>query len=615
MPRSRSLVAVAAVFALGCAHASSTPTAGGAEADALARSVIAEVEAVRGLKATSPIRVQVLAAGPFTARLQNKELGQLGAAGDVQAVWIAFGFAGPGTDASRTVQEVMDEQVAGFYSPKDKTLYIRTGVDLGNTAGLSQELLLRGILAHEVEHALQDQLFSAFKDLGKERAEDDDAALAHLALLEGDAMLAMVAVIGKERNISMKQGLGNFATSVAAMSPEGLVRLSGHSQNLLSAPRLLRDALIFPYIDGMELTGAAFMAGGFPLVDQMFAHPPQTTAQVLHPEVYAQGRQAVPVPRPAMPAGWKRLTDGSLGELGARAVLEVCSTLPDAVAAAAGWRGDHFVVAERPDGRLGLVWQAAFGSPKEATAFAIALLAQRPCWDKVRGDGDGSVGAQLQVLPHGTTVVLVRGAEAAEWGPLEADWSRPLPAAKPPKPPLGAITLAPLEVGAVATQSGRLEGNRYVDPGLALTATIPEGFSPKVGAQGVALSLTRIGGGGGGGFFSYIASAPTVDLRQQTFAGFIGGMNSTLGGGKHLEEAGDEVAVALPLGKGFEKRWKVSDTQFEVRATILPACGGRAAYFLGTVSADPDVRALLGHWMESFQVDSKAKAPVCDAAK
>jgi hypothetical protein len=614
MPRSRSIVPVVAVLAVGCAHAGAAPgTATGPEAqgaDALAQSVIAEVEAVRGLKAKSPIRVQVLSAGPFTAKLQGKELGQLGSIADVQAVWIAFGFAGPGTDAGRTVQEVMDEQVAGFYSPKDKTLYVRTGVDLGNTAGLSQELLLRGILAHEIEHALQDQLFGAFKDMDG-KGEDDDAAMAHLALLEGDAMLAMVAVIGKERNVSMAQGLGNFATSVAAMSPEGLVRLSGHSSSLLAAPRLLRDALIFPYIDGMELTGSAFMAGGFPLVNQMFAHPPLTTAQVLHPGVYTEGRQAVPVPQPVMPAAWKRLTDGTLGELGTRAVLEVCSSLPEATAAAAGWRGDHFVVAERPDGRLGLVWQLAVGSPGEATTVARRLLAQRSCWDKVRGDGNGAMGEQVQVLPRGSTVVLVRGAEPAEWGPLEADWSRPLPPAPAPVPPLGAVALQPLQGGPVATQSGHLEGNRYVDPGLALTATVPAGFAPTVGAQGVGLSLTRVGGGGGG-FFSFIASKLTPELRQQTFAGFIGGMNSTLGGGKHLEEEGDEAAVTLPLGKGFEKHWKVSDTQFEVRAAILPACGGRAAYLLGSVSSDPDARALLGQWMNSFAVDPKAKASVCD---
>ena len=614
MPRGRSLVLVVALLALSCATTGPTPGAAvGPEAkgaEEVARSVIAEVQEVRGLKATSPIRVQVLSPGPFTAKLQGKELAQLGTATDVQAVWIAFGFAGPGTDAQRTVQEVMDEQVAGFYSPKDKTLYVRTGVDLGNTAGLSQELLLRGILAHEVEHALQDQLFSAFADTNK--AKDDDADLARLALIEGDAMLAMVAVIGKERGVSMQQGLGNFATSVAAMSPEGLVRLSGHSQSLLSAPRLLRDALIFPYIDGMELTGSAFMAGGFPLVDRMFAHPPQTTAQIIHPQVYTQGRQAVPVPVPAIPAGWKPITDGSMGELGTRAVLEVCSTRAEAETAAASWRGDRFVVAERPDGRLGLVWQLALGSPGETTTLARRLLAQRTCWDKVRGDGNGAVGEQVQVLPRGATVVLVRGADKPEWSPLEAEWSKPLAPAPMSAPPLGAITLAPLQAGPIATQSGRLEGHLYVDPGLALSAAVPEGFTPKVGAQGVGLSLQRPGGGGGG-FFSYIASAPTEDLRQQTFAGFIGGMNSTLGEGRHLEEESPEAPVNLPLGKGFEKRWKVSDTQFEVRAAILPACGGRAAYLLGMVSSDPDARAVLQHWMESFRVDPKAKAPVCDA--
>jgi hypothetical protein len=356
----------------------------------------------------------------------------------------------------------------------------------------------------------------------------------------------------------------------------------------------------------------------------MFAHPPTTTAQVMHPEVYSQGRQPVPVPMPAIPAGWKRITDGSMGEVGTRAELELCLARPQAVALAAEWRGDRFVVGERPDGKLGLVWQVAFESPKQAMAFAGALLAQRPCWEKIRGTGAGSMGDSVALLPMGRSVVLARGVEPAartavlfpgmapvEWMPLMARWQKPLAPAPTPRPPLGEITLAPLRGAPIATQRGHLEANRYVDPGLGLAAEVPAGFTPNIGNQGVALSIQQPSGGGG--FFSYIAAAPTDELRRQTFEGFIGGMNSTLGGGRHLEEEGAEAPVTLPLGAGFEKRWKVSDTQFEVQAAVLPACGGRASYLLGAVSSDPDARTALRHWMESFQIDPKAKSPVCDA--
>ena len=273
---------------------------------------------------------------------------------------------------------------------------------------------------------------------------------------------------------------------------------------------------------------------------------------------------------------------------------------------------DH-IIGERPDGKLGLVWQATFESPSTANAFSAGLVAQEPCWAKVRGDGPGSVAEPVQVLPLGRTVVLVRGATATESAALVASLSRSLPAAPSPTPPLGRIALAPLRPAPLATQHGHLEGDRYVDPGLALTADVPPGFAPNLSVQGVGLSLQRATEAPGGGFFSYIASPPSAEFRRQTFESFIGGMNSTLGGGQHFEEVRAEAPVKLPLGQGFEKRWRVSDTQVEVRAAILPACGGHALYLLGSVSSNPDSRDRLGRWMESFRVDPQAKAPICDS--
>jgi hypothetical protein len=607
--------------------------------------VIAEVEEVRGLKATMPIRVELLDAEPFAAKLREKKLGELASASELQAIWVAFGFAAPGTDASATVQQVVDEQVAGFYSPKDKALYVRARVDLGKTAGVPPELLLRGILAHEIEHALQDQVFSAFAPLdkadgatagsarpsegagrggiggaqGEARAphgppnNNDDEALARLAVTEGDAQLTMLAVIAKERGITLKQALQNFAASVGAMSPEGLVRISGHSESLLGAPRLLRDTLLFPYIDGLELVGSAYLAGGLALVDRMFLHPPISTSQVLHPPNYAAGRPVTAVPTPAIPPDWKPISDGELGEVGTRAVLETCLPRQQAVATASSWRGDHFALATRPDGTLGLVWRVATLSVGSSSVLAGALRAQEPCWDKVRGAGPGSIGEPVQVLQEGKSVLVVRGVTPKEAAGLQDSWSKPLPRPPRSKPPLGKITLAPLHGAPIPTQVGRLDGSRYVDSGLALSAQIPEGFAARVGQQGVGLSVSRTKGGRGGGFFSYIPTAPTDELRRQTFAGFIGGMNASLGGGRHVEEEGAETSVTLPLGQGFEQRWKVSGASIEVRAAILPACGGRTAYLVGSVSSDADTRALLDRWMESFQIDANAKAPVCDA--
>src|SRR5262245_14221662 len=69
-----------------------------------------------------------------------------------------------------------DRQTQGYYSPTEKTLYVYNDVK-GNYA--------RGVLIHEMVHALQDQHFG----LGKlhQQTFGSDAELALAALVEGDA--------------------------------------------------------------------------------------------------------------------------------------------------------------------------------------------------------------------------------------------------------------------------------------------------------------------------------------------------------------------------------------------------------------------------------------------
>src|SRR4051794_40842582 len=76
----------------------------------------------------------------------------------------------------------------GYYSTREKTLYVYDDIK-GNYE--------RGVLIHEMVHALQDQHFGL--DRLHETAFGSDAELARAALVEGDATLTMIEVLKKEQ--------------------------------------------------------------------------------------------------------------------------------------------------------------------------------------------------------------------------------------------------------------------------------------------------------------------------------------------------------------------------------------------------------------------------------
>src|SRR5207302_1708030 len=79
----------------------------------------------------------------------------------------------PADDPAQALLDVLDEQVAGFYDPFTKQLVVRK--DPPASAGAMGPDGLRVILAHEIEHALQDQNFG-IPDMSS--LPDDDVRLA-----------------------------------------------------------------------------------------------------------------------------------------------------------------------------------------------------------------------------------------------------------------------------------------------------------------------------------------------------------------------------------------------------------------------------------------------------
>lgn len=213
-------------------------------------------------------------------------------------------------DASKNVQ--------GYYSLKDKALFVYDDV---------KDSYERGVLIHEMVHALQDQHFG-LKQL-HQSAFNSDADLALSALIEGDASYTMIEVLKKDQP-----------------------RVTAMLDAPLDKARDIQNS--FLYGQGARYVKALKERGGWAAVNRAYQFAPRTTAAVLHPE----GVTTIDLGPGA--------TRGELGIL--RMFAAHPETAPLAVKAAAGWKADCEVLDG--DSRR---WVIAFTTPEDALEFQQAM--------------------------------------------------------------------------------------------------------------------------------------------------------------------------------------------------------------------------------------------------
>jgi len=236
-----------------------------------------------------------------------------------------LGLLPPGTDLYTLLLDLYTEQVAGFYDLEAGTMYLVSGGELGPLEKIT--------FVHEYVHAIQDQAF----DLGAQVEaveEDGDRSTALTALAEGDASLAMAQfVVDYPDVVSAADLLGQ---SVGIDTPR-----------LDAAPEIVRQMLLFPYEAGTRFVMQAYLRTGWAAVDELWADPPQSTEQILHPERYPDDAPAlVTLPRleGTLGPGWRLAGEDTLGEFLLRQHLALFLDEDAADEAAAGWGGDHYLL-------------------------------------------------------------------------------------------------------------------------------------------------------------------------------------------------------------------------------------------------------------------------------
>ncbi|MGZ3443292.1 MAG: hypothetical protein ACXVDD_27415, partial [Polyangia bacterium] len=264
----------------------------------------------------------------------------------------------------------------------------------------------RPALAHEIEHALQDQHFD-LKKFATPIKDDGDRQLGHSALVEGDATAVMLEFQAQSMGLPPDQ-LGEL---IAQMGKQLLSGSFGNTPQFDKAPPFVKETLMFPYLTGLLFVESVRRSSPWPKVDDIFKSPPESTEQVMHPEKYANKEhptRITPAPIAALGAR-KEVRRDVFGELvmkilfatappppatavskkgGSGATLDVDVTAL-AEKAAAGWGGDREVAYADGDGPVTVIdlstWDTE-GDAKEAELVAQRMLQKLADADKEHDD-------------------------------------------------------------------------------------------------------------------------------------------------------------------------------------------------------------------------------------
>ena len=289
---------------------------------------------------------------------------------------IAWGLVPPEFDLVGFLTDLVLEQATAYYDPVTKVMV------LANWLPRDQQ---REALTHELVHLLQDRQVNLDRFLAGPPGRGDEV-LARQALVEGEA----VASRSTGRSAA---GPAPGPAPRRRRAAAGIRRLGDRPRPRPRATLRARPADV-PVASGLGFVHR-FASGPPGSSSRIFADPPRSTAQILHPERYFERHvDPVPVALPDLAAvlgGGRLVLDDVAGEFMLAAVLRE-GVGDDAAALAAGWRGDRYALWEDAAGTAVLVSLSAWENEAAATSFADAcapLLARKhglpaggaPAWD------------------------------------------------------------------------------------------------------------------------------------------------------------------------------------------------------------------------------------------
>jgi hypothetical protein len=338
--------------------AAAQPKANNAEFSAAAEEVLQQVSEITGLKLLTPVKKTLRSRDEIRAyvlREMDEEKNPAERYAEARSAE-AFGLIPKGFALDDFMVDLLTEQIAGLYDPKTREFYIADWIPIDDQ---------RMVMAHELTHALQDQHFQ-IEAWEKAARPNDDAELAREAVLEGSAMAAMIDYLLK--------GKGYSVEDLPAIDPALFAGDMSKSPKLQEAPEFLKDGMIFPYFGGLTFSTAILKSAGWNGLSAVFAKPPISTQQIMHPALYKSGKVptavAIPSFQKLLGPDWTKLDENVMGEFGWMEVLKQFLGDAKAKPLAAAWDGDRYVLYEQKQTkRLVLVARLHLDSEEHASQF------------------------------------------------------------------------------------------------------------------------------------------------------------------------------------------------------------------------------------------------------
>lgn len=268
------------------------------------------------------------------------------------AAYALLGLVPDTLDLRAVLLALYTEQVAGFYDPDSTALFVMDD---------QPAAALEGLLVHELVHAVQDQSVDLGALTDPERG--NDRATAAQAAIEGHATLVMLEFL-TERMQGGPVDLGQIPDFAATLRPT-LEGMRAQFPALASAPTVIQESLLFPYLEGAGFVQSLWADGerNAPFGEYM----PQSTEQII-----TRDREDAPVDFEVEVDGGRVVYADNLGRLEMGVLLDThLGTGSDALAA--GWGGDRYVLLETAGGTQALIWQVVWDDTAARDRFIEAF--------------------------------------------------------------------------------------------------------------------------------------------------------------------------------------------------------------------------------------------------
>ena len=293
--------------------------------------------------------------------------------------YAAMGFVPPTVDVTKEITNLLSAQLGA-------ALYVGDNKILFNQDGNLKSVHDRTSLAVALDHALHEQNF----DLGKVPPpveNNDDIFTATNALLVGDSSIIKL----RHMMYDVAAPTDDLKTSPTALSRE----------DFAAATPYVREYFLFPYTMGMSFCKALHEEGKWKAINAAIQNPPNSTAEILHPELYMSEENRFRPEPYAWPGerlkldGIEPLWNNVAGELAISVYLNRAyykysmaeqafydTDLPPLSEsdfknspgsnAAKGWLGDRYLVYPNGDGAGGsdhIFWRSKWSSAQDAAEF------------------------------------------------------------------------------------------------------------------------------------------------------------------------------------------------------------------------------------------------------